>query len=651
MFEKYPLIVSRYEELSEAIVQPDIIADTARYQAYLKERAALEEQVTAWQSYQSLLRHREQAQEMLSDPDLHEMAAEELQSLAAQIAEKEQQLRILLLPRDPDDDHSIIMEIRGGAGGEESCLFAAELMRMYIRYAERHHFRVEPISTTETELGGIKEAVFSIAGSGVFARMKYESGVHRVQRVPITESNGKIQSSTCTVAVLPEAEDVELQIDPKDLRIDVYRSTGHGGQCVNTTDSAVRITHLPTGLVVTCQDQKSQLKNRDTAMQVLRSRLLAKMRAEKDAAYAENRRVQVGTGDRSERIRTYNFPQNRVTDHRIGLTLYKLEAFMDGDMDELIDALILADLGAFMMAGKYAPHCQRHVSTQQSVANYACAQSWFDLGASRVVLARELSLREILGIRERVSPELELETFCHGAMCVSYSGRCLLSNYMTGRDSNRGACAQPCRYQYALMEEKRPGEYFPVFEDEKGTYILNSRDMCMIDHLNDLMDAGVDCIKIEGRAKSAYYAAIVTGAYRHCIDDVAAGKELDPIWRDEVDHISHRIYSTGFYYGEPGQYVASSRYIREWQIVAKVESCDENGLAVCRLNNKFRAGDALEVVGPDVRPFPITAPIMADLEGNPVEEPRTPQMKFTIQLPKAVPPMSMLRRSVDLSAK
>ena len=343
MFEKYPLIVSRYEELSEAIVQQDIIADTARYQAYLKERAALEEQVTAWQSYQSLLRHREQAQEMLSDPDLHEMAAEELQSLAAQIAEAEQQLRILLLPRDPDDDHSIIMEIRGGAGGEESCLFAAELMRMYIRYAERHHFRVEPISTTETELGGIKEAVFSIAGSGVFARMKYESGVHRVQRVPITESNGKIQSSTCTVAVLPEAEDVELQIDPKDLRIDVYRSTGHGGQCVNTTDSAVRITHLPTGLVVTCQDQKSQLKNRDTAMQVLRSRLLAKMRAEKDAAYAENRRVQVGTGDRSERIRTYNFREGRVTDHRIGLTLRNLQDILDGNLDRVIEPLILAD--------------------------------------------------------------------------------------------------------------------------------------------------------------------------------------------------------------------------------------------------------------------------------------------------------------------
>lgn len=331
--------------------------------------------------------------------------------------------------------------------------------------------------------------------------------------------------------------------------------------------------------------------------------------------------------------------------------IVRLPEYLEQLDDAGVDALIVADLGAFTLAGKYAPHCERHISTQQSIANYVCAQAWFDLGAKRVVLARECSLEEIRVIRQKVDPALEIETFGHGAMCVSYSGRCLLSNYMTGRDSNRGACAQPCRYQYALMEEKRPGEYFPVFEDEKGTYILNSRDMCMIDHLNDLMDAGVDCIKIEGRAKSAYYAAIVTGAYRHCIDDVAAGKEPDPIWRDEVDHISHRIYSTGFYYGEPGQYVASSRYIREWQIVAKVESCDANGLAVCRLNNKFCAGDALEVVGPDVRPFPITAPIMADLEGNPVEEPRTPQMKFTIQLPKAVPPMSMLRRSVDLSAK
>ena len=319
--------------------------------------------------------------------------------------------------------------------------------------------------------------------------------------------------------------------------------------------------------------------------------------------------------------------------------------------DAGVDALILADLGAFTLAGKYAPRCQRHISTQQSVANYECAQAWFDLGASRVVLARELSLGEIAEIRRKTSPELEIETFGHGAMCVSYSGRCLLSNYMTGRDSNRGACAQPCRYQYALTEEKRPGEYFPVFEDEKGTYILNSRDMCMIDHLRELTDAGVDCIKIEGRAKSAYYAAIVTGAYRHVIDDLAAGRPVDPVWRDEVEHVSHRIYSTGFYFGEPGQYTENSRYIRDWQICAKVLECNEKGLAVCSLNNKFRAGDALEVVGPDTRPFPIIAGNMADEEGNPLDEPRTPQMRFTIRLPQPVPPHSILRRNVDLSAK
>ena len=329
----------------------------------------------------------------------------------------------------------------------------------------------------------------------------------------------------------------------------------------------------------------------------------------------------------------------------------QLPAYLERLDDAGVDALIVADLGAFTLAGKYAPHCQRHISTQQSIANYECAQAWFDLGAQRVVLARECSLDEIRTIRQKVDPALEIETFGHGAMCVSYSGRCLLSNYMTGRDSNRGACAQPCRYQYALMEEKRPGEYFPVYEDEKGTYILNSRDMCTIDHLKDLMDAGIDCIKIEGRAKSAYYAAIVTGAYRHVIDDIYAGRSIDKVWRDEVDHVSHRIYSTGFYYGQPGQYTQHSRYIREWQIVAKVESCDENGLATCSLNNKFRAGDELEIVGPDLRPFPITAPIMADPEGSPLEEPKTPQMKFTMQLPKPVPALSMIRRSVDLSAK
>ena len=328
-----------------------------------------------------------------------------------------------------------------------------------------------------------------------------------------------------------------------------------------------------------------------------------------------------------------------------------LPAYLEQLQDAGVDALILADLGAFTLAGKYAPKCARHISTQQSIANYECAQAWFDLGAKRVVLARELSLEEIRTIREKVSPELEIETFGHGAMCVSYSGRCLLSNYMTGRDSNRGACAQPCRYQYALMEEKRPGEYFPVFEDEKGTYILNSRDMCMIDHIQDLMDAGVDCLKIEGRAKSAYYAAIVTGAYRHVIDDVAAGREVDPVWRDEVEHVSHRIYSTGFYYGFPGQYTENSRYIREWQICAMVESCDENGLAVCSLRNKFQKGDELELVGPDFRPLSFTADAMADMDGTVLEEPRTPQMQFTMQLPTKVPPLSIIRRSVDLSAK
>ena len=316
-----------------------------------------------------------------------------------------------------------------------------------------------------------------------------------------------------------------------------------------------------------------------------------------------------------------------------------------------VDALILADLGAFTMAGKYAPNCERHISTQQSIANYECAQAWFDLGAKRVVLARECSLPEIAEIRRKTDPALEIETFGHGAMCVSYSGRCLLSNYMTGRDSNRGACAQPCRYQYALMEEKRPGEYFPVFEDGKGTYILNSRDMCMIDHLQELMDAGVDCIKIEGRAKSAYYAAIVTGAYRHVIDDLWAGRGIDPVWRDEVEHVSHRIYSTGFYYGYPGQYTENSRYIREWQICAIVESCDENGLATCSLRNKFKRGDELELVGPDTRPFAFTAGDMWDEEGSELTEPKKPEMTFTIRLPKAVPAKSIIRRAVDLSAK
>ena len=316
-----------------------------------------------------------------------------------------------------------------------------------------------------------------------------------------------------------------------------------------------------------------------------------------------------------------------------------------------VDALIVADLGCFALAGKYAPRCERHISTQASISNYESARAWYDLGAKRVILARELSLEEIRTIREKTPRELEIEAFVHGAMCVSYSGRCLLSNYMTGRDSNRGACAQPCRYQYYLMEEKRPGEYFPVFEDEKGTYIMNSRDMCMIDHLDDLMDAGLNSLKIEGRAKSAYYAAIVTGAYRHCLDDVAAGRPVDSVWRDEVEHVSHRRYSTGFYYGQPGQYCESARYIRQWQVCAIVTACSNDGMATLSLRNKFRAGDTVEIVGPDTKPFSMTVPEMEDMEGQALEEPRTPQMLFRMRLPAAVPAYSIVRHAVELSAK
>ena len=319
--------------------------------------------------------------------------------------------------------------------------------------------------------------------------------------------------------------------------------------------------------------------------------------------------------------------------------------------DAGVDALIVADLGAFTLAGKYAPHCQRHMSTQCSIANYETARAWYDLGATRVVLARELSLQEIREIREKTPAALEIETFAHGAMCVSYSGRCLLSNYMTGRDSNRGACAQPCRYQYALMEEKRPGEYFPVYEDEKGTYIMNSRDMCMIDHLDDIMDAGIDCIKLEGRAKSAYYAAIVTTAYRHVLDAVAAGQPVDPRWRDEVDKVSHRHYSTGFYYGQPGQYFENSRYLREYQVCAIIQACTPEGLATLSLRNKFAAGDQMDLIGPDTMSFTMQAPVMQTMEGEPLLEPKTPQMCFQMQLPCYMPPLSIVRHAVDLSGK
>ena len=319
-------------------------------------------------------------------------------------------------------------------------------------------------------------------------------------------------------------------------------------------------------------------------------------------------------------------------------------------LEELrVDAAILADVGVLALAKRYAPHVQCHISTQASIVNYQSARAWYDLGASRAILARELSLEEIREIRAKAPRELEIEVFVHGAMCVSYSGRCLLSNYMTGRDSNRGACAQPCRYQYALMEEKRPGEYFPVFEENGETYIMNSRDMCMIDHIPDLIDAGVDSIKLEGRAKSAYYAAIVTGAYRHAIDAAAAKIPLDPVWRDEVEHISHRHYSTGFFYGQPGQFTEDARYVRDWQIAAKVQSCGEDGEAVLTLNNKFAVGDQLELVGPDVRPQALIVDALWDGDGLPLEEVRHPQMVFRMRLPRSVPPLSLLRRKADLS--
>ena len=317
-------------------------------------------------------------------------------------------------------------------------------------------------------------------------------------------------------------------------------------------------------------------------------------------------------------------------------------------LEELgVDAAIVADVGVFSLLKRHAPHVKAHISTQASVSNYQAARAWYDLGASRVILARELSLEEIAEIRAKTPRDLEIEAFVHGAMCVSYSGRCLLSNYMTGRDANRGACAQPCRYQYALVEEKRPGEYFPIGEDEGGAFILNSRDMCMIDHIPELMAAGLDSLKIEGRAKSAYYAAIVTGAYRHAVDAALAEEELDPVWRMELDKVSHRPYSTGFYFGEPGQHTGDSRYVRDWQVAAVVTSCDPAGRALCALRNKFSAGDELELVGPGLAPVPFRAEELSDADGQPLEQVRRPQMPFTIRLPRQAPPLSLLRRKAE----
>ena len=307
------------------------------------------------------------------------------------------------------------------------------------------------------------------------------------------------------------------------------------------------------------------------------------------------------------------------------------------------DAVIAAGVDVLSLAKKYAPHVQVHMSTQTGITNYEMARMWHELGASRVILARELSLAEVAELCAKSPAGLEVESFVHGAMCVSVSGRCLLSNYMTGRDANRGACAQPCRYQYALMEEKRPGEYFPVFEDGEQTYILNSRDMCMIDHVGELAAAGLTSLKIEGRAKSAYYAAMTTAAYRDAIDAAAEGRAPDPRWRAEVEKISHRPYSTGFYFGQPGQYTEDGRYIRDWQVLAVVTACGPDGLATLSLRNKFAAGDEIEVVGPGVPAFAMAAPMMEDENGKALAEPRHPQMVFQMRLPRPVPPLSVVR--------
>ena len=345
MFNKLEFVLEKYEELSMKVSDPEIINNQPVWQKHIKEMGEMEPIVNKYKEYKAAKESMAEAKDMLDmgDEELRELAKMEISDLEDQIPQLEDELKILMLPKDPNDEKNVILEVRAGTGGDEAALFGNDLLRMYLRYAERRGWKAEIMDINDTGIGGIKEASVLIKGKGAYSRMKYESGTHRVQRVPATESSGRIHTSAATIAVLPEVDDVEVEINPNDVRVDVYRSSGNGGQCVNTTDSAVRLTHIPTGLVVTCQDEKSQIKNKDKAFKVLRSRLYDLKLQEQNAEISAERKSQVGSGDRSERIRTYNFPQGRVTDHRIGMTIYKLDNFLDGDIDEIVDGLITSD--------------------------------------------------------------------------------------------------------------------------------------------------------------------------------------------------------------------------------------------------------------------------------------------------------------------